>query len=372
MRNYVATTSFGLEKVLAKELKNLGAQQIQELNRAVSFQASKENLYSIHLHVATALRILLPIHTFTAQNEEELYEQAMRLPWKEYMNIDTTFKVNTTAFSTVFTNSMYASLKVKDAVCDYFRKETNKRPNVDKRHPDVIFSIHIKENEIQVALDASNDSLHRRKYRLEGGMAPLNEVLAAGILRLIDWNPNQAFFDGMCGSGTMVIEALFMANQKAPGLERLEFGFLNWPDFDEQIWNKVLKEAKEAVKIDYPNILGNEIDGKIFKMAKENLVRAGFKPIHHLQNGDFFNYKPKEKEGVVFLNPPYDERIKSDDIVALYKQIGDHLKQHFTGWTAWILSGNVEARKHVGLKTAEKIKLFNGKIECRLLKYEIF
>lgn len=373
MEHYIAKTQFGLEEVLAQELQELGAKNIEPLNRAVSFEADLEALYKIHLHSTLCIRVILPFYTFSAANEQELYDRVMEFDWGSKMTLQDTFKIDAVVSSDVFTHSLYASLKVKDAICDWFRKhENNMRPDVNIKHPNYVFSLHIRGTDVQISIDASNASLHKRKYRFDGGAAPLNEVLAAGMIALSNWDKKMPFVDGMCGSGTLTIEALMRANNKPAGFDRRNFGFMNWPNFDETLWNKIKAEAEENIKDEYPNIIGIEIDGKAFNLAKENMVRAGFKPIHHLQQGDFFKYKPKEKEGVIFLNPPYDERIKDEHINEFYERIGDHLKHHFKGWTAWIISSNVEARKHIGLRTAAKIKLFNGKLECRLMKFELF
>ncbi|MCB0538062.1 MAG: THUMP domain-containing protein [Chitinophagales bacterium] len=372
MKQYIAKTLFGLEEVCAKELANLGASNVQVLNRAISLECDDETLYKIHLYSALSLRIIQPFYTFSAQNEDDLYRKCYEFDWSKFMSVDDTFKIDSIVHSSVFKHSKYAALRVKDAICDFFRKQDNKRPNVDVRKPNFIFSLNIRENDIQLAIDASGDSLFKRGYKLEGGQAPLNEVLAAGVIALSEWDGKMPFFDGMTGSGTLVIEALFKATNKPVGIDRADFGFMNWPNFDEKLWKKVYADANKAILNEYPNVKGIEIDHKTFQIAKENMVRAGFMPIHHLEQGDFFKYKPKENQGVVVLNPPYDERIKSDDIIQLYKEIGNHLKQNFEGWTAWIISGNVEARKHIGLKTSQKIKLFNGKIETRLLKFELY
>ncbi|MCB0510584.1 MAG: class I SAM-dependent RNA methyltransferase [Chitinophagales bacterium] len=372
MKTYIAKTLFGLEDELAKELENLGAQNVEVLNRAVAFDADKACLYKVHLYSFLTVRVIEPFFTFSASNEEDLYQQVKNFPWKKYMSVDDSFKIDPVVFSSTFKHSLYASLKVKDAICDYFRQEEGKRPDVNIKNPNYIFSLNIRENDVQIAIDATDKSLHQRKYRLEGGLAPLNEVLAAGIIALSGWDGKMPFVDGMCGSGTMVIEALLRANHRPPGFDRYKFGFMNWPDFDEKLWKEIREEAEANIRQDYPNIKGIEIDSKIFGNAKENMVRAGFMPIHHLEMGNFFNYKPREKEGFLFLNPPYDERIKDESINEFYEKIGDHLKKNFKGWTAWIISSNVEARKHIGLRTAAKIKLFNGKLECRLMKFELF
>jgi len=257
-------------------------------------------------------------------------------------------------------------------VADYFRYKYHRRPNVDLKHPDVKIHVHIQKEMCTVSLDSSGDSLHKRGYRTSTNIAPINEVLAAGLIELSNWDKKLPFVDGMCGSGTIVIEALMKATNTAPSIERKNYAFMFHPDYDSKMWYKLLDEAKEIRKKDYPNIKGIDIDGKIVNEAKDNFVRAGFKPIFHLEHGNLFKYIPREKEGVIIMNPPYDVRLKSADINKLYKEMGDHLKKNFKGWTAYILSGNVEARKKIGLKPSAKIKLFNGKIECRLLKFEMF
>ena len=372
MKHYIAKTQFGLEEVLADELVSLGAQNVEPLNRAVAFEADKKTLYKVHLLGTLVVRVIEPFYTFSAANENELYDRVMEFDWQKYMTLDDTFKIDAVVFSEVFTHSLYASLKVKDAICDYFRKQTGKRPDVNIKNPNYVFSLHIIGTDVQISIDASATSLHQRKYRLEAGVAPLNEVTAAGIIALSNWDKKMPLVDGMTGAGTIAIEALMRATNRPAAFQRKRFGFMNWPDFDEKLWEEVKNEAEAAFNYDYPNIKGFEIDGKVFNSARENMVRAGFTPIHHLELQDFFSYKPKEKEGVLFLNPPYDERIKDEHINEFYKRIGDHIKQNYTGWTAWIISSNVEARKHIGLRTAAKIKIFNGKLECRLMKFELF
>lgn len=372
MQTYIAQTLFGLEQVQEKELKNLGAKNTKIFNRAVQFDADKETLYKVHLWSSVSLRILQPFASFEAKNEDELYQKALKINWQKFMDVEDTFKIDALLFTSLFKNSMYVGLKVKDALCDSFRKTHNKRPNVDVRKPNFTFSVHIREEKVELFIDCTGDSLHMRKYRVDGNLAPLNEVLAAGIISLSEWTPEIPFVDGMTGSGTLVIEALFKATNKPPAFERRDFAFMQWPDFDEKIWKKIKDEAEKGVSNEYPNIKGIEMDGRAFNSAKENLVRAGFKPIHHLEQGNFFKYTPKEKSGFLFLNPPYDVRIKTDNINELYEEIGNHLKKNFQGWTVWIISANEEARKHIGLKPSQKIKLFNGKLECRLLKFEMY
>lgn len=373
MKEYVAKTQFGLEEVLEKELLSLGAINTKILSRAVRFEADLETVYIIHLWSSSALRIIEPIYTFEARDTETLYQRIKDVDWSMIMQIDHTFKIDAVVYSSFFTHSQYAGLKMKDAICDFFREETGKRPDIDVRKPNFTFILNIWEDQVQLAIDLTGEPLFKRRYRSQSSEAPLNEVLAAGILEMTNWDRKMPLLDGMCGSGTMLIEALFKATNTAASIERKNYAFMFHPDYDAKLWYQVLDEAKESRdEENYPNIKGLEIDERTYNTAKENLVRAGFKPIFHLENGNFFKYKPKEKEGVLVMNPPYDMRLKSKDINKLYKEIGDHLKKNFKGWTAFILSGNEEARKSIGLKPAQRIKLFNGKIECRLLKFELY
>lgn len=372
MKEYIAKTLFGLEAVLEKELKQLGAKHTIILNRAVGFKAEKETIYKIHLWSSLALRVIEPIYKFKANDTDELYKRILEVDWSMIMNIEDTFKIDSVVSSSFFTHSQFAGLRMKDAICDFWREETGKRPNIDVRKPTFTFVLHIWQDEVQLAIDLTGEPLFKRRYRTQTNEAPLNEVLASGLIELSSWDKKMPFIDGMCGSGTIVIEALMKATNCAPSIERKNYAFMFHPDFDSKLWYKLLDEAKEIRENEYPNIKGIDKDERIVNEAKDNFVRAGFKPIFHLEHNNFFRYTPKEKEGVIIMNPPYDVRLKSSDINKLYKDIGDHLKKNFKGWTAYILSGNVEARKHIGLKPSEKIKLFNGKIECRLLRFEMF
>lgn len=373
MKEYIAKTQFGLEEVLQKELESFGAEDTVLANRAVSFKADKETLYAIHLWSSLALRIIEPIYTFKAKTTDELYERIKDVDWSMIMQIDHTFKIDAVVYSSFFKHSQFAGLRMKDAICDFFKEETGKRPDVDVRKPNFTFVLSIWEDEVQLALDLTGEPLFKRRYRSQGTEAPLNEVLAAGIIELSQWDRKKPLIDGMCGSGTLAIEALFKATNTAASLERKNYAFMFQPDYDAKLWYKLVEEAKNLRRDEeYPNIKGIEIDTKTYSIAKENMVRAGFKPIFHLENANFFNYKPKEPEGVLLMNPPYDMRLKDANINKMYKQIGDHLKKYYKGWTAFILTGNEEARKSIGLKPTQKIKLFNGKIECRLLKFEMY
>ena len=369
---FIAKTLKGLEHILEKELLELGAKKTKVLNRAVQVECNLPELYKMHLHSRIALRFIKPMFAFEADNEEEFYKKTVEIKWNKVFSVDRTFKIQPVVFSEKFTHSHFIGLKLKDAICDHFRKKFGKRPSVNAKNPDYLFVLNIRDNQVEISLDATGDSLHKRGYRLEHNEAPLNEILAAGMLTLSEWDTSKPFVDGMTGSGTLVCEALMMANNVPPGFQRKQFAFMHWDDFHNPTWVKLKREAKENIKQDYPNITGVEISNKNFKIAKDNLVRARFMPIHHLQLGDFFNYIPKEKEGVVMLNPPYDERMEMEDIEAFYKQIGDHLKQNFQGWTAWIISANRDALKHIGLRTSKRIDLINGKLPCKFVCFELY
>ncbi len=372
MNEYIAKTLFGLEDVLLNEIQGLGAKDCKKLSRAVSFKADIETIYKIHLWSSVTLRVLKPIYSFKAKDYDELYKRVLDVDWSMIMDIEDTFKIDSVVFSELFTHSQFAGLRMKDAICDFWREETGKRPDIDTRKPTFTFVLNIWQDEVQLSIDLTGEPLFKRRYRTQTNEAPLNEVLAAGIIELSNWDRKMPFLDAMCGSGTFVIEALMKATNKAPSLERKNYAFMFHPDYNNKLWYQLYDEAKELWTKQYPNIKGVEIDGTMVNEAKENFVRAGFKPLFHLEQGDFFKYKPKEKEGVLIMNPPYDVRLKNQNINKFYKDIGDHLKKNFKGWTVYILSGNEEARKRIGLKHTERIKLFNGKIECRLLKFEMY
>ncbi len=371
MKHYIAKTLFGLEDVLLEELNKIGVSKAKKQNRAVTFYANKETVYKVHLYSSLTLRVLEPFHSFKANNEDELYNNIYAIDWPKYMSLDDTFKIDPVVFSSIFTHSQYVGLKTKDALVDNFRDKYGKRPNVDVKKPNHIFTVNVRNSEIELSKDVTGDSLHIRGYKLETGVAPMSEVLAAGMIALSKWDGEKPLVDGMCGSGTLTIEALFKATNKAPGLERKHYAFKYDPSFDEKIWNNLVQEAKENVQRMYPPIVGIEIEREVFQKAKNNMVRAGFLPIHHLKQSDFFNYKPKEKSGFLLLNPPYDERIKEDSIEQFYEKIGVYIREHYKGWEAWIITSNEKAKKQLNLKAKKQYALFNGKFKCTLNQYKL-
>ncbi len=368
----VATTLFGLEEILGKELTALGAIDIQIINRAVKYQGDQETLYKSNLHLRTALKILKPIARFQARNIDHLYQKVKKIPWDQYFTFKESFAIDAVCYSETFTHSKYAALKTKDAIADLFREKFGIRPSVDTISPDVRINIHIAETFCTLSMDSSGVPLSKRGYRLDTAKAPINEVLAAGMIILSGWDQKSLFLDPMCGSGTIPIEAAMIAGNYAPGRLR-SFGFENWNDFDEDLWKKLKEEAESRITTPECKILGRDIDLKPMTNAKRNVRRAGLGSIISLKIEDLFESKSKDESGLMMINPPYGERMDHiDKIIPLYKEIGTRLKHHFEGWDAWIISSNMEALKFIGLRTSRKIKVFNGALECRFNKYELY
>ncbi|HKJ67881.1 MAG TPA: THUMP domain-containing protein [bacterium] len=371
-QTFTATTLTGLEEVLVEELKALGAEDIVPMNRAVQFTGTTALMYRANLALRTALRILKPVHMFHARSDNAFYRQIREIDWREYMTLSDTLAVDSVVNSKYFTHSQYVALRVKDAVVDQFRKHTGERPSVDVKNPSLQLNIYINNDECVLSLDSSGDSLHRRGYRLQAGEAPLNEALAAGMILLSGWDGRTSLTDPMCGSGTILIEAALIARNIAPGLLREEFGFLRWPDYDPDLWEAVQTEARNSTVDCEAPILGSDADVEALNMTRQNVVRAGVEDDIKLSLTSFEKRMPSTKRGILIMNPPYGERMQTADIVEFYQRIGDTLKQKYPGHTAWILSGNKEAIKHVGLRTSERYTLYNGPIECKYHKYEIY
>ncbi len=370
----VAKTFYGLEEILASELKELGVNEVEKANRAVYFQGDKRLMYACNYHLRTALSILKPIITFECHDEDDLYRKVKRsVDWSQYFGVKHTFSVESTVYSSVFKHSQYASLRVKDGIVDFFREKTGKRPYIDTDNPDVLINLHISEKQITLSLNSSGESLYKRGYRLSSGTAPLNEVLAAGLIKLSGWQSNQVLVDPMCGSGTILIEAALMALQIPPGMFRKKFGFESWPDFDNLLFDEITKEEPEFENNELKSrLIGIEIDEPTRLKALANIKNAFLHQSIRVFKGDFFDYLPDQQAGVVITNPPYGKRIRKDDMVDFYKRMGNKFKKDFTGFDVWILSSHKEALKHLGLHPSRKIKLFNGPEECLFNKYEIY
>lgn len=364
-------TLFGLESVLAAELKALGVPEVQILNRAVQFTGNQELLYKCNLHLRTALRVLKPIADFRANNERQLYEGVRGIRWSDYLSPDQTFAIDGTSNSEVFRHSKFIALKAKDAIADQFRERYGRRPSVNTAHPDLRINLHIADRKCTLSLDSSGLHLDRRGYRLARAEAPINEVLAAGILLLTGWNGQTELIDPMCGSGTFAIEAALMAQGIPPGRGR-SFIFERWSDFDAAGWKKIKLEAQRQITPFRGSILASDLDGNTLKMAIENAERAGVRKIIDFKKQDFLQSGAPGQSGIVVMNPPYGERLAVEKIKVLYSEIGTRLKHHYAGCDAWIISSDIEALKFVGLWPSRKIQLYNGSLECRLHKFELY
>jgi putative N6-adenine-specific DNA methylase len=371
----IAKTSFGFEDILAEELKNLGATKIEKLTRAVSFEGDAELMYKVNLWSRVALRILKPIRQFKAAGETQLYNEIKKIDWSQYMSADDTLAIDAVVNNSQLTHSLYVALKSKDAIVDQFRDNTGKRPNVDLNKPTLRVHVHIYEDEAEVSLDSSGESLHIRGYRAQHGEAPLNEALAAGMIIVSGWDKQSPFTDLMCGSGTLVIEAAMLARNIPPSILRKEFAFQRWKDYDQVLWNKIVEEAKAGVKekVNAP-ITGIDKSYHVLDIAKQNAIQAGVSDDIDFRSQPFEDYTPKSEPGTIITNPPYGGRItdSEQDLFLLYEKIGASLKHRFSGWTAWIFTANREAANHIGLKPSRRIPLYNGPLECRLLKYEMY
>lgn len=371
----VATTLKGLEEVLAQELEDLGASRIHIQRRAVTFEGDKEMLYRCNLCLRTALRILRPIHRFRLRKQDDLYKEGLNVNWEEYLSINKCFSVTAVVNnSDIFDHSHYVALKLKDAIVDQFRDKYDERPSIDTKLPDVHLQVHIRENRCTFLLNSSGHSLHRRGYRTETNAAPINEVLAAGLVLLSGWKKQGNFVDGMCGSGTILIEAGFYAYNIPANIKRKYYGFMKWSDYDLDLWQKVRSEALEnRTDFDY-QIYGRDVSPKNIRMCDKNIDQAGLKGKIILKRQAFESQKAPEVEekGVFITNPPYDERIEAKNLDDFYAMIGNRLKQHFEGYDAWLISSNMGALKNIGLKTSRKIALYNGALECKFQKYELY
>jgi putative N6-adenine-specific DNA methylase len=366
-------TLAGLEEVLADELRSLGAQNIEKGTRSVFCETDWEGVYRLNLCLSTALRVLIPIVKFEAENEKELYDCIQEIPWEKYVSSKGSIAVDAIAQGEVFRHSHYVALKTKDAIVDRFRSLVQERPDVDIHFPDLRINIHNFDRTFTVSLDTSGTSLHRRGYREAGEEAPLNEVLAAGMIRLSQWNKDSVFVDPMCGSGTLLIEAAFFAHQIAPNKYRKEgFCFQRWPNYDAALWNKVKAEALKKEVTSSFGFYGGDIRESATRASKANIKSAGLANVIAIETRSFEKSIPPPPPGILMVNPPYDARLSLEDANHFYKKLGDRLKSGYQGYQAWIITGNPEAAKSIGLRTSRKIALFNGNIPCKLLKFELY
>lgn len=367
----IAKTLEGLEEVLAQELIELGANNVEKGRRMVSFTGDKRMMYLANFSLRTAIRILKPLSHFTATNPDEVYEQVKRIPWERYLSTQQTFAVDEVVFSNEFRHSKFVAYRVKDAIADYFMERDGKRPGVRVTGPDVLINIHIAETSCTLSLDASGESLHRRGYRQATLEAPLNEVLAAGIILMSGWRGECDFIDPMCGSGTLPIEAALIARNIAPGVFRQGYAFEKWPDFDKELFEEIYNDDQNEREFNH-HIYGYDNNPRAIEVATRNVKAAGLSRNITLKQQPFQIFEQPKEKAILITNPPYGERISSPDLLGLYQMIGERLKHAFTGGSAWILSYRDECFDQIGLKPTQKIPLMNGALQCQLRQYELF
>jgi len=368
----VAKTFFGLEEILADELLKLGAKKINIGVRNVSFYGDKGFLYKANLSLRTAIRILKPIVVFDINDDKELYSSFFNFNWEDYISVDNTFAIDSVLNSDFFTHSLYVSQKAKDGIVDRYRKLFKTRPTVDSINPDLKINIHIRNKCCTVSLDSSGKPLNQRGYRSQTNIAPINEVLAAGIILLSEWDLESDFLDPMCGSGTLLIEAAMLATNYPPNIKRSNFSFKNWNDFDLDLFVTITKSVLSKIKPFNNKILGFDKSPSAISKCNQNIINAGLEDVIFISKEDFFRSKKHNDDYLyIVFNPPYGERLRID-IELFYKKIGDTLKTNYTNSCTWFITSSIEALKYVGLRPSRKIKLFNGKLESRLAKYEIY
>lgn len=375
----LAKTFKGLEEVLAQELTELGANDVLIERRAVSFMGDKALLYRANHCLRTAIRILVEIAkpqrleiSKKTKPEDALYEAIKAIDWSMYMTADTTFAIDATVYSETFRNSRFVTYRVKDAVADYWQEKAGKRPNVKVSDPDLLINVHIANETVTVSLDSSGESLHKRGYRVATTEAPINEVLAAGMLLIAGWKGGSDFYDPMCGSGTLPIEAALIARNIAPGVFRKSFAFEKWLDFDAELWSDIYNDDSREREFDH-KIYGSDASFYAIQQATKNVKSAGVAKDVELRQIRMEELRVQTSNPLVMINPPYGERLASNkDMEDLYGKIGTALKHQFTGATAWIISSNDAAMKCIGLKPSKKMRLLNGELDCQFNKYDLF
>jgi len=368
----LAKTFFGLEEVLADELRKLGAKNVAIHTRAVSFEGDLGFMYKANVSLRTALRILVHLKSCTVSNASDLYKKASEIEWTDIFDIDENFRIESTMNSDLFDNNQFLSLKVKDAIVDQFRRKFGRRPDVEKMFPDFTFHLHLFENELSFWIDSTGDSLHKRGYRKSTGIAPINEVLAAGMVALCGWDTKVPFVDPMCGSGTIAIEAALYAGNIPPGIFRENYAFNKWKIYDANEYATILESRVEKIN-DYDiQILATDQSPNNLKRAKENIKSAGVEEMISVRESSFEDLITGFDKGVAIINPPYGERMDKDDLPELYKTMGNAFKKNFKGFAVWVISSNIEALKFVGLRPTRRITLYNGALECKFQKFEIY
>lgn len=364
-------TFFGLEQILAEEIKKLGGRSVEVKNRAVTCEGDLGFLYKINYSCRTALKILVPILTFKAWNENRFYDKLFDFQWDTIMDAEQTFAIDSTIHSERFSHSQFMTLKMKDAIVDFFKAKYRKRPDIDTKNPDIKFHLHIDRELVSISLDSSGAPLFKRGYRKAQSQAPINEVLASGMLQLAGWNGKENFLDPMCGSGTLLIEAAMIALNLPAQIFRKQFAFQNWKNYDAELFTKIKDFRINRISEFSGKIIGYDINDNVLASARENIQAAELEDVIEIRKQDFFTSKKEHFPLLMVFNPPYDERISIND-EEFYKKIGDTFKQNYPNTLAWLISSDLEAVKKIGLRPSRKIKLFNGKLECRFLQYETY
>ena len=370
--SFLAKTFYGFEPLLEKELRKLGAKNIKSINRAVSFEGDLGFLYKANLSLRTALRILMPIGRFPVKNQTDLYRAIDRIDWSKWFSAEQSFIIDVTLFSDQFNHSLFVAQKAKDAIVDQFSKREGNRPSVTTENPDIRIQLHLQGDQLTISLDSSGNSLHQRGYRIETNIAPINEVLAAGMLLHSGWEGKTYFYDPMCGSGTLAIEAAMIACNIPPSLNRTTFSFMNWKNFDAELYDIIRNSCLSKVREFRGHIYASDKAPSAVRKAQENIENAGLEEYISVVRSDFFFAdRPSDVPLHIVFNPPYGERLSIDADV-FYGKIGDTLKKEYQGCEAWFITANIEALKSVGLRPSRKIKMFNGKLESRLVNYELY
>lgn len=367
----LAKTLFGLENILADELVQLGADNVEIQNRAVTFKGDKALMYRCNLCLRTAVRILKPISTFRAQDADDVYENAKKINWDEFLSLKQTFVIDATVNSDDFHHSRYVTYRVKDAITDQFREKYGQRPSVSVSNPDLYINIHISHNDCTISLDSSGESLHKRGYRNAQNEAPISEALAAGMLKMAGWDGQCDFVDPMCGSGTFLIEAALMALNIPPCIYRREFAFEKWADFDKNLFDEIYNDDSKEREFKH-KIYGYDISADAVRISNENIKSAGLSQYIEVKRIGIEDFNPPKGKCLMVTNPPYGERMGGDQLFELYRTLGSKLKYKFQGNDAWVISAHVEYLQCIGMHPSQKIKLINGVLECEYWHFEIF
>ena len=368
----IAKTMAGLEDVLAEELIGLGANNLEIGKRMVSFEGDLALMYKANIQCRTALRILRPVYEFKAKTTDDIYKKVKAMNWFEHLTENSTFAIDAITFSDYFTHSKFVAYRVKDAIADYFMQRTEKRPSVDVENPDLLINFHIAHDKCTLSFDSSGESLHKRGYRVAQTEAPLNEVLAAGMILKTGWRGGSDFIDPMCGSGTLLIEAAMIAMNVPPGIYRQNFAFEKWKNFNADLFETIYNDDSGEREFKH-KIYGSDISSEAIAIAAKNVKNAGLDKSIDLKVMPFESYTEAPSENAILVtNPPYGERIKPEDLFGLYENIGERLKHVFMGYSAWILSYKKECFDKIGLKPSKKIQLVNGSLQCEFRKYDIF